>query len=246
MEVIIVDDGSTDGTEELIRTFPGNVRYVVNGHQRGPSGARNQGIEVASGEYVAFLDSDDEWLSHHLETSLYAMAKYGLDASYSLWCRERAGTWEMYPEEWLDFLVSDLELQVHGSTILLGDRISEYMISKPFWCFHTDTLVAKKSALCEFNEGLRTSEDVEFAFRLLLNTPACLIRSYHAYYYEGDDNLVALREKDYEKEEAHRLNTVRAYEEIGSLIESLPTIKDKEACREQLARTISKYELEIA
>lgn len=64
MEVILVDDGSTDGSGELCDKLAiTDARiHVIHQKNQGPSGARNTGIHYATGEYIAFIDSDDEWL----------------------------------------------------------------------------------------------------------------------------------------------------------------------------------------
>jgi len=68
-EVIICDDGSTDNTRELAGDFSKslNMKYVNNGHWGGPARPRNEGIKIAKGEYIAFLDSDDIWYPNKLE-----------------------------------------------------------------------------------------------------------------------------------------------------------------------------------
>jgi len=65
LEVIVVDDGSTDGTAAVLRSFGASVRYVAQ-PRSGVSSARNKGIRIAAGEWLAFLDSDDLWLPRKL------------------------------------------------------------------------------------------------------------------------------------------------------------------------------------
>jgi glycosyltransferase involved in cell wall biosynthesis len=61
MQVIVVDDGSTDETRDVVSRFGGRVQYVYQ-ENRGPSAAKNRGIRLAHGAFISFLDSDDVWL----------------------------------------------------------------------------------------------------------------------------------------------------------------------------------------
>jgi glycosyltransferase involved in cell wall biosynthesis len=72
-EIIVVDDCSSDNTEKVVKGFHDErVRYIRHEERKGANFARNTGIRVARGEYVAFQDSDDEWLPEKLEKQMRA------------------------------------------------------------------------------------------------------------------------------------------------------------------------------
>src|SRR5579863_2411026 len=66
LEVIVVNDGSTDATSSVLDAYRGHVT-VLDRDNRGPAAARNAGVRASHGEYVAFLDADDIWMSGKLE-----------------------------------------------------------------------------------------------------------------------------------------------------------------------------------
>ena len=67
MELIVVDDGSTDETAEEMKRYGGRVKLIQNSENKGVSAARNKGILHARGKYIAFLDSDDLWVKGKLK-----------------------------------------------------------------------------------------------------------------------------------------------------------------------------------
>jgi glycosyltransferase involved in cell wall biosynthesis len=73
MEIIIVDDGSTDNTREIVKGFSDpRIKYICQDRNRGVCAARNTGIRESRGEFIAFLDSDDEFLPEKIEKSVKA------------------------------------------------------------------------------------------------------------------------------------------------------------------------------
>ena len=69
-EIIVVDDGSQDNTEAVMRQFEGRIRYVVIPSNQGVSVARNRGIRESQAPWIAFLDSDDYWLPRKLAVQM--------------------------------------------------------------------------------------------------------------------------------------------------------------------------------
>ncbi|MGD0498372.1 MAG: glycosyltransferase family A protein [Bryobacteraceae bacterium] len=91
-EVIVVDDGSTDGSGILAEGYPDRRFRAIHQRNAGPGAARNRGIREARGEYIAFLDADDNWLPPYLETNLRILDNHPEAAAVS-------GAWIDYPAQ---------------------------------------------------------------------------------------------------------------------------------------------------
>jgi len=80
LEIIVVDDGSTDDTRRRLASLP--ITYLRQAN-RGPAAARNRGIDTAGGEYIAFLDSDDMWQPEKLARQYHSTITAGYAISYT-------------------------------------------------------------------------------------------------------------------------------------------------------------------
>lgn len=154
IELIIVDDGSTDESWALVSKLGDQrVRYVRHERRMGANAARNTGARLACGEWIAFQDSDDVWLPHKLETQLGALlARSGAGGAYSRYVRLRVDGVELEPA----CVLPTGRAELHRS--LLGVNL-----------IGTPTLVVKRSIFEEtggFDESLPRFQDWEFALRI--------------------------------------------------------------------------------
>jgi hypothetical protein len=80
-EVIVIDDGSSDGGGEIAATYPDSRIRVLRQANAGPGAARNRAIAEAMGEFIAFLDADDAWMPEYLRSSVGTLDELGLDVA---------------------------------------------------------------------------------------------------------------------------------------------------------------------
>ena len=91
VELIVVEDGSTDGTAEEMKRYGGRVKLIQHSENRGVSAARNRGILQARGKYIAFLDSDDLWVKGKLKIQVAFLddnPHYPLCYTDEIWIRK--------------------------------------------------------------------------------------------------------------------------------------------------------------
>lgn len=165
LEVVIVDDGSTDGTAEIARRYEG-IRYYRQDNA-GPSAARNAGVALAAGEFIAFLDSDDLWTADKLERQMQLFAEHpelGVVICDSEMRRIRPdGTrvFSLFQSKGMDrgFFGSDWEVVGAAGKLLRDNFIT------------TPSLVARTSLLLRFpfNTARRHVEDLELWLKLAIN-----------------------------------------------------------------------------
>lgn len=161
-EIIVVDDGSTDETCRIVESYRARgVRLVRHAQRRGASAARNTGIAAARGEYVAFLDADDEWLPDKLSRQLAVIR------------RDPAMTFVSCRATLLDESGRDTGDIYRGAAPAEGPRAWRTLLAHP--CVATPSVLARREALRAaggFNRWMPVAEDQDMWIRLALMGPA--------------------------------------------------------------------------
>ena len=223
-ELIVVDDNSDDNTKEVVSKYGNKIKYIRHETNRGASAARNTGIEESKGDYIAFIDSDDEWHPEKLErqVSVFSRASSKVGVVYT-------GFYKQFSEK--------REL---GKVPTKRGDIFEAQLMKD-WVNPTSTVMVRSECFERvggFNNGLPARQDYELWIRLS--------RHYHFDYIQEplvtmhvDSNNRITDDID-ARMEAHS----RVLESIRSDIRSLPWHKRRRVLSMQyftLGRHLQKH-----
>lgn len=159
-ELLIIDDGSTDNTEDIVRDIEDErVKYYKTPQNSGPAAARNYGVALAQYDYIAFQDSDDEWLAEKLDKQIRLITEnpiYGL-----VYCQMKC------PLTQEDYVL------VPGDSIPHEQKmgyIYDYLLKKNY--ISTQTMLIKKQYYMEnggFDESLKALEDWDMVLGISKN-----------------------------------------------------------------------------
>ena len=160
IECIVVDDASTDGTEELCKSYPVKYIHIPKEESRGGNYARNLGIKASRGEYCAFLDDDDYWLPEKIEKQVTLILEKRCELVY---CGRRFEY--IYP----DTIVFEDNLPNPAFSGDISKRILQTVC-----CTTSSAMLVLKKALVDinyFDENLRFWQDYELTIRLAQRGP---------------------------------------------------------------------------
>lgn len=204
-ECIIVDDGSTDNTKDLIASYTDpRIKYIYQTNAE-RSAARNNGILHAQGEYICFLDSDDEYLPEHLEVLEREIKRISSPIK------------GMYIVHALHNLHGSIEQPKYPK--LHHEKALEYVFAQPITptrvCIHKDIL-----ARIEFDEDICIVEDLVLWCKIASEFPVYQIPEYTVQYHIHEDNSVNLKNNSY-IQRLHGLKTFFArYPEVKQKLPS--------------------------
>lgn len=176
-EIIVVDDGSTDRSLDVIKSFGPRIRWET-GPNGGPAVARNRGLAIASGVYVGFLDADDTWHREKLALQVATLEEMGEVVGVCFSDCRAVGA-----EELTASFYKRCDFGPVGGTTRYRDPIGLAMLSRQ--PIILSTMVVRRRLLEDvkaFDEGLRVAQDTDLIFRLSLRTEFCSVNRVLASY----------------------------------------------------------------
>jgi glycosyltransferase involved in cell wall biosynthesis len=170
-EIIVVDDGSTDGSVEAIRSRYASRVKVFRQENRGVSAARRRALEETRGEWIAFLDSDDEWLPTKLERQFEAFAAFGDGFGTCFTDCQFVGDRDLQQTSF-----ELCGLKKYGSFGVLNNPVP-YVLAR-YAGIYVQSLLVRRSLISElggFDEVMVVAEDTDLLLRLALKTKFCFV-----------------------------------------------------------------------
>ncbi|MAI37320.1 glycosyltransferase family 2 protein [Alteromonas sp.] len=257
IELILIDDGSEDRTEQWLAENTKALSFPLIYHKQsnaGPYAARNKGLKLAKGEYIAFQDSDDEWPEYHL-SALYDVMKKNpkIDWVFGSLKRIDHETREVCEESNLfrnDVVHPFLKLPAKavancdGFFVIDDHRIGEFAIKYSVPGSTQCALIRKSVFDFElFDETYRTAYDRFFAIRLALKrfTFAYTMET-HQIYHIHDSHISLVADSSPEKLKKSALTMIRGY---SSLQELTTCESERNAIKQRLAHVYA-WELSMA
>ena len=155
-EIIVVDDGSTDDTSNLMRKYP-DVRYIVQEHG-GQAAARNNGLRNAAGTLITSLDSDDVWNYNFISSCVDAIEKNKLDFVFANWSQDAGNGEFIDPFSTYNFFKPYLNNRNDQWNILENDELRTLYISgcpSP----SSSLMIRRSSIVSEWNDILKIADD---------------------------------------------------------------------------------------
>ncbi|MET0103938.1 MAG: glycosyltransferase [Sedimenticola sp.] len=163
IEIIVVDDGSTDHGPEIVSSF-GESAQLIEQRNSGPSSARNTGLRNCNGEFIAFIDSDDVWYSGKIRSQVEYLSKHpeigAVYGNWHVWCPDDNSD---YPDPSLDTFI-DYDLQIEDTP--KGWIYYELLLDSVIF---TSTVMIRRNIIDEigeFNPDLMRGEDYDYWFRI--------------------------------------------------------------------------------
>lgn len=228
-EIILVDDGSTDGTTEIITQLYPSVRCISIKHS-GVSAARNCGIHAAAGEWIAFLDSDDEWEKDKLKIQMKDLENHPqavFSHTQEKWIR--GGKTVNPPKKYLK----------SGGDV--------FFRSLPLTMIAASTVIVKKSILVSlggFDERMPVCEDYDLWLRIACYYPARYIDEKLTIKYGGNPDQLSLTVPFQDKWRIHSLVQLLENHSLNMDVEKKLAVKNELAKKLKIILTgLSKKNL---